>query len=176
MRENVSAPITSARLKVPARSSASAVASAKTKPEHTACTSNAAPCVMPSPACTDTALAGNVLSGVAVASTIRSIDGASMRGVKRGARRVDGELGRGLARRRDVALADAGALDDPLVGGVDHLGQLGIGEDVLGQIAADAEHDRTGDAHDAAPATRGGAGGGPCMRLILSMSWYFTMS
>src|SRR5262249_59396426 len=95
-----------------------------------------------------------------------------MRRSERGARRLDGELGRGLARRRDAALADAGALDDPLVRGLDLPGQLRIAEDVLRQVAADAEHDRTGDAHDAAPATRGGAGGGPCMRLILSMSWY----
>jgi hypothetical protein len=42
------------------------------KPEHTACTSKAAPCVMPSWACSLVAVAGKVLSGVAVASTMRS--------------------------------------------------------------------------------------------------------
>ena len=41
-------------------------------PEHTACTSKAAPRVMPSRACNLTAVDGKVSSGVAVASTIRS--------------------------------------------------------------------------------------------------------
>ena len=50
---------------------------AKTKPEHTACMSNAAPWVMPRPAWTATAVAGKVWSGVEVASTMRSIDCAS---------------------------------------------------------------------------------------------------
>ncbi len=77
MRENVSDPITNARLNERVRSMLSAVESPKTKPEHTACRSNAAPCVMPSAACTVTALAGKVWSGVDVASTIRSIDDAS---------------------------------------------------------------------------------------------------
>ena len=49
------------------------------------------PCVMPSPACTDTALAGAGV-GVAVATTIRSIDGASTCAAEGGARRLDGEL------------------------------------------------------------------------------------
>ena len=73
MREKVSAPMTSARFPCPAFSSASAVASAKTKPEQTACRSKAAPEWMPRLFCTVTALAGNVLSGVEVASTIRSM-------------------------------------------------------------------------------------------------------
>jgi hypothetical protein len=77
MREKVSAPITSARLKAPLRSSASAVDSAKTKPEQTACRSKAAPWTMPRPACTVTAVAGKVWSGVEVASTIRSMLEAS---------------------------------------------------------------------------------------------------
>ena len=36
----------------------------------------------------------------------------------------------------DVALADAGALDDPLVAGVDLLSEFGIGNDAGGQIGA----------------------------------------
>ena len=43
------------------------------------------------------------------------------------------EIGGGLARRRDVALVDAGALRDPFVGGVDLPCQVGIGEDLLGR-------------------------------------------
>ena len=50
------------------------------------------------------------------------------------------EIGRRLAGSRDVALADAGALDDPFVAGVDALGQFGIGEDGLGQIRAAADN------------------------------------
>src|SRR4030081_1422130 len=163
-------------------------------PEPTAWRSNAAPWVMPSPACTDTALAGNVLSGVAVASTIRSIDGAStwdaasaafgallaragedsrrghdqadrrrfhMGRRERGFRRLDGEVRGVLAGGRDAALANAGALGDPFVGGVDLAGELGIGEDMLGQVAPDAQNDRPRHAHDAAPAVRGA----PCCRV-----------
>ncbi len=77
MREKVSAHITSERWNAPVLNRPSTVARPNTNPEHTACKSNAAPCVRPSPACTDTADAGNVLSGVEVASTIRSIDCAS---------------------------------------------------------------------------------------------------
>jgi hypothetical protein len=94
-----------------------------------------------------------------------------MRGRERGARRLDGEIGGELPGGGDPALADAGALGDPLVRGVDRLGKLRIGEDALRQVTAAAEHDRTGHAHEAAPATRGAAGGdGPSMRLILARS------
>jgi hypothetical protein len=50
----------------------SATDSANTKPEQTACTSNATPPCMPIASCTRTAVAGIVRSGVQVASTIRS--------------------------------------------------------------------------------------------------------
>ena len=56
--------------------------------------------VMPSPACTDTAVAGKVLSGVEVASTIRSIDCASMPASASAARAaVDREIARSTRRR-----------------------------------------------------------------------------
>ena len=45
----------------------------------------------------------------------------------------DGLLGPG-----DVALADAGALDDPLVRGVEHPGEVGVGQDAGGHGHADA--------------------------------------
>ena len=48
------------------------------KPEHTACTSKAAPPVMPRPAWILTAVAGNVRSGVAVAQMMRSMSLGSM--------------------------------------------------------------------------------------------------
>ena len=72
---------------------------------------------------------GKVLSGVEVASTIRSIDCASTCGIgERGARGMQREIGGELAGGGDMALADAGALHDPFVGGVDRLCQFGIGE------------------------------------------------
>jgi hypothetical protein len=41
-------------------------------------------------------------------------------------------MGRELALCRDVALTDAGALADPLVGGLDGLRQFFVGDDALG--------------------------------------------
>jgi len=55
---------------------------------------------------------------------------------QRGARRTLGQVARGLAFRRDVTLADAGARRDPLVAGFDELLQLGIGDDPFRQEAA----------------------------------------
>ena len=79
---------------------------------------------MPSLSCTVTAVAGKVLSGVAVASTIRSMSATVEAGVgERPPRRRGAEVGGQFAVRGDVALLDAGALDDPFVGGVDHLRQ-----------------------------------------------------
>ena len=119
IRENVSAPITSARLKAPLRRKLSAVASAKMKPEHTACRSKAAPWLMPSPFCTATAVAGKVLSGVEVPSTIRSIDCASIPASANAARAaLMAEMRGELTVGGDVALPDAGALHDPFVGSV----------------------------------------------------------
>jgi hypothetical protein len=48
---------------------------------------------------------------------------------QRGNRRAVGKIARGLAVGRDVALADAGARGNPLVAGVDLLGQLRVGDD-----------------------------------------------
>ena len=105
IRENVSAPITSARLKAPRRRKLSAVASAKTKPEQTACRSKAAPWWMPSAFCTATAVAGKVLSGVEVAQH----DQIDRLGVDAGIgqrrpRRIDRQMRGELALRGDMAL------------------------------------------------------------------------
>ena len=53
----------------------------------------------------------------------------------------DAEVGRELVVAGDVALTDAGALDDPFVGGVDDLREVGVGHDALGQMGADAADD-----------------------------------
>ena len=106
---------------------------------------------MPSPVWTATAVAGNVLSGVEVASTIRSIDCASMPALASAAcAALSAEMRGELALRRDVALLDAGALDDPFVRRVDHRRQFGIGQDALRQIAAAAKHNRTHHSHETA--------------------------
>ena len=76
-----------------------------------------------------------------VASTIRStslaLDAGVLRAPPRRPRIARSEVS--LAVGRDVALADAGALDDPLVGGVEALRQLGIGQDLA---AADRRRSR----------------------------------
>ena len=76
---------------------------------------------------------------------------------ERGARRVGRHVRRHLAFRGDVPLANAGSLHDPIVGGVDHLRQLGVGEQPARQIAAAAEHDRAQVRHDATPPTARGS-------------------
>ena len=53
-------------------------------------------------------------------------------------RGADGQIRGQLAVGGDPALADAGALADPLVGGIEPGGQLVIGDDPLGQIGAAA--------------------------------------
>ncbi|MGY4570813.1 hypothetical protein ACVWY5_003883 [Bradyrhizobium sp. USDA 3256] len=135
MREKVSAPITSARLWVPARRKLSAVASAKTKPEQTACRSKATPWLMPSPCWTATAVAGKVLSGVEVA-THDQVDRLriDLRMGERGLRRLDRQMRGEFIVGSDVALADAGALHDPVIRRVDPGGQFGIGQNPLRQI------------------------------------------
>ena len=52
---------------------------------------------------------------------------------KRRARRMGGHVRRQLAGGGDAPLVNAGALDDPLVGGVDLARQIGIGEDLVGR-------------------------------------------
>src|SRR5207237_7094318 len=59
---------------------------------------------------------------------------------QRGLDGVHGEIGRGHARLRNVPLADAGALQDPLVAGLDHLLEIGIREHPRGN-----ERSKAGD-------------------------------
>src|SRR5262249_25068563 len=71
-----------------------------------------------------------------------------------------GGEGRGrLAGGRDATFTDAGAFDDPLVGGVDPLLEVGIGEPLIGERGAPA---RDGRPH--AQATRSQATGWPSRR------------
>ena len=75
-------------------------------------------------------------SGVVVARTSRSISSAPRPGaLERRDAGLDGELGGGAAH---APLADAGALDDPLVGGVEARREVGVRDDLVGQGAAPA--------------------------------------
>jgi hypothetical protein len=74
--------------------------------------------------------------------------GGGLAGVGQGASRgLDGQVAGRLVVARLVALADAGALLDPLVAGVDDLGQVGVGDDLLGQIGTDAGDGAANNAH-----------------------------
>ena len=70
--------------------------------------------------------------------------------MQRRARGLDCQMRGELALGGDVALADASALHDPLVRGVDPGRQFGIGQDVPRQVGAAAEHDRTYRSHETA--------------------------
>jgi hypothetical protein len=84
------------------------------------------------------------LSGVEVASTIRSIDCASIPALAIAARAAWIALG------GDMALPDTGALHDPLVRGIYPRRQFGIGQNPLRQVGAATEHDRAYRSHETA--------------------------
>ena len=134
MREKVSAPMTSARLCEPERRNFSAVDSAKTNPEHTACRSKATPCVHAERGLDLRRRRGKSIVGRRGADDDEiDVLGREAGVGQRGARRLLAQHGGGLARRGDVPLLDAGALHDPFVAGVDRGGELLIGEDALGR-------------------------------------------
>ena len=80
------------------------------------------------------AAAGKVRSGVVVATMIRSTS-AGVRPAAASARRAASTARSDVASpsRASMALADAGALDDPRVAGVDDLGQVVVGHDPSGR-------------------------------------------
>ena len=121
-----------------------AISTAKRKPAHAAETSRQAALVAPIFVWTRHAVAGNSMSGVAVARRIRSISLAEIPACSIAAKAA---LGRHVARefvlRRDPALFDAGARGDPFVGRVDHLREIGVGQDFFRRVAAGAD-DRNG--------------------------------
>ena len=152
MREKVSAPITITRRAEPARISASAWASAKTKPAQTACMSKAKPPRMPMALCTLTAVDGKGLVGGRGGDDQRVDVGAGQAGVgERGARGGDREVGGHLALGGEVPALDAGAGADPLVGGVEGARELGVLDDPRRQVVAAAARHRAQDAHDGRP-------------------------
>ena len=72
---------------------------------------------------------------------------------ERRARRMGRHLRGQFAGRGDAALVNAGALHDPLVGGVDLAREIGIGKNLVRQITAAAENNRAANRHKAAPPT-----------------------
>jgi hypothetical protein len=90
-------------------------------------------------------------------------------GVEGRAGRALSKVGRGLAFRGDMALADAGAAVDPFVGRVDELFQVRVGQDLLRQIAAgacDTGMNQSGFPLNRSTAPRpGGSGGVACKRI-----------
>src|SRR6516225_4362452 len=56
-----------------------------------------------------------------------------------------------FARRCNSSVMDAGTLNDPVIGSVDLAGEFLVGKDLIGQIAAAANHHRAQHGHEAAP-------------------------
>ena len=78
--------------------------------------------------------------------------------------RLDAEHRRGLVVVGDMTLLDAGALHDPLVGGVDELREILVRQHALRQIGADAADDGTGAFQDGA-FLRPGCATGSCSSM-----------
>ena len=70
---------------------------------------------------------------------------------ERGPRCIEREIGRHLARRRNMALANPGALNDPLVGGLNGTREFVVTDDPSWQVDAAAKHNRTQNCHEPAP-------------------------
>ena len=138
--ESESAPTTTASFASPARMNLSAIDSAYRKLQQAASTPSAGLPKFPRRACSITPALGNIRSGVQVPTTIRStsVARASSRFQCR-ARRVLSHVDGGLARGRNVAALDAGALADPRIGGIQALLKVDVAEDGCRQVAAGAE-------------------------------------
>ena len=94
------------------------------------------------------------MSGVVVPTTMKSMSaGVSPARSIALHRRLARQVGRRDAGIDDVALADAGALQDPFVAGIDHLLEIGVGEHARRHVGRQA-----GDAR-AAQRARGGRRG-----------------
>ena len=103
--------------------------------------SNAAALSAPSRAWRSQAVEGSSRSGVAVARTMASRSAAVIPArLQRLSLASQLSMATDWSGARDVALPDAGALDDPLVRGIQRPGEIGVGEDAGGNGDADARH------------------------------------
>ena len=126
--ESFSAPMTIALRAAPARIAWSTVPSAYEKPEQAVLRSNAPGAVMPSLAATRQATLGQRSIEEQVATTTRSMSAAVRPGV---GQRLAGGGGGHVGDRLAVGDApgdDADPVADPLVVGVDHLGEVVVGD------------------------------------------------
>ena len=90
------------------------------------------------------------MSGVVVPTTMKSMSAGRETGAFDGLfRRFRRQIGRGDAGLDDVALADAGPLQNPFVAGVYHLLEIGVGEHFRRHVGGE-----TGDARTAHGARR----------------------
>ena len=86
---------------------------------------------------------------------------------QRRARGMDGQMRGELAVGRDMALPDPGTLYDPLVGGIYPRRQFGVGQNLLRQIRAAAEHHGTYCSHETASCAAGAFASAPPSRLSI---------
>jgi len=70
------------------------------------------------------------------------------------ARRMKRKIRRQFARRGNVALADAGPLHDPFIGGLNRTRKLVITDNARREIASTTKYDRTQRRHELAPLAR----------------------
>ena len=96
------------------------------------------PCA-PMPFCTRQAVEGNIMSGVTVQTMMasRSRWPRCRAAASAHRRRLDRHVGGGHLGRGDVALANARALQNPLVVGLDHLFQVLIGQHARRRVATE---------------------------------------
>ena len=115
----------------------------------------------PRPSPTNAPVCGMSCSGVAVATMSRSMSSGVSPACLIAAAPASIARRRGrLAGAGDAALADAGALDDPLVAGVDALLEVGVGEPLLGERRCPSRRSQA----RIAQATRSQATGWPSRR------------
>ena len=119
-----------------------------TNPQHAADRSNPHARDALSLSCTKHAVDGNIMSGVTVPTMMRSTSSAVMpRAVERFLRGGGGELGRARAPFGDAALADAGAIEDPLIRRIDERFEVVVAENFVGEESADGRDGRAAKRH-----------------------------
>ena len=129
MVDSFSAPTTSTVRLWPDAISPSATVSAYTNPGQAALTSNAAALLAPSRAWRSQAVDGSSRSGLAVPEDDAvELGGGDAGALHRQLAGLPAQHRDALLRPGDPSLPDPGALDDPLVGGVEHLGEIVVGD------------------------------------------------
>ena len=156
MRVSFSAPISSTRSARPTSISAAHCESPARKPVQAAPMSNAAARSAPSAWATSGAQFGVISSALMVATITKSRSRAfDARVLQRLAGGEHGHVGRALVGRGAAAGVDARALDDPVVVDADALGDLGVRNDLRGQVVTEPEDRGGARGRGAPPVARG---------------------